>query len=281
MRHVGLGAAHVERLVALEMRGRVVLVGVVRVAVGVEHALGAVLLRVAGATLVGYGAQLDVLLLVALWRVVEHHFALQLFVNVLVWRLVVVRRLASVAVGSAHFGHAAVQHHEDAYVEENGDNEGDEETAEGRVEDVALCLEENALDVVDACRFVYVVRCHVIPAKQRGNTDRSRENPNYRDVDGSLLRRPFLAVPYGVESRRETIQSNNTQVPYGSSTIQHIQTQPHIADNFSEYPIAQAFIYPRQGNNCRGQEKVTEGQIADEIITDCPQVPVLEEGEHD
>ena len=172
---------------------------------------------------------------------------------------------ASLAAVVATALHPQPKHAEDADVQREGDEEGNEEGPAGREEDVAWSLEQDAL--VDVAGFVVdVVLGEVVPAEQRWNGDDGGDQPNDDDVEGSLLGRPLVPVPHGVECGGEAVEGDHAQVPDGRGAVEDVGDEPEVAHEPTEHPVSQTLVDGRQRKyGCRQQE-VADGQVSDQIV---------------
>ena len=76
-----------------------------------------------------------------------------------------------------------------------------------------------------------------------------------------LSRGSLLPVPERTEGGRVSVERDDGQVPEGGRAVEHVSQEPRVAGGATEHPVTQTLVDRRQGQDGRGEQEVTQGEV--------------------
>lgn len=164
-------------------------------------------------------------------------------------------------------------HHVDPEVHHQDDHEGQVEGEEGGEQGIARLLR----DATDA-----LIRWwRLLPSQQRPDGDDHGREPDHHEDDPRLPLGHDCGVLEGVLDADVPVHGDNTQAHDGGGAAQHIHCCPDVAEDAPKHPEAQHLQGGREGQHGGAEQQVGDGQVDDEVVGDCLQVPVASHREDD
>ena len=124
----------------------------------------------------------------------------------------------------------------DAHVDQDHDEAGRKEGANGGVEDVPGVVVQPA---VGAALFAHLALVH---GEQRREGDDRRNQPHHHDRRLDAARRPLRRVADGPRDGQVAVQADGAQVHDGRGAEEHIQGQVDFAPHGTEVPVTHQLI---------------------------------------
>ena len=168
----------------------------------------------------------------------------------------------------------------DAPVEEEHDEHGNEETAQGRVDDVARIVGQLAgpvLAVLHGRRSVGDLT--VVPAHQGREADEEAEEPDDGQQDLGPPRGHDRRIGHWASHGQIAVQGDGAQVQNGRRAHPHVDGQPDRAPDLAEDPHVEHFERGTERQDGQTHRQVGHGQTHDEQVGHRPQPLVEEHGQ--
>jgi len=157
-------------------------------------------------------------------------------------------------------------HHVDPEVHHQDDHEGQVKGEKGREQGIAWLLGD-ATDALIWWRWF-------LPPQQRPNGDDHGGEPDHHQDDPSLPLCHDGGILEGILDADIPVHGDDAQAHDGGGAAQHIHRCPDVAEDASKNPKTQHLQGGREGQHGGAEQQVGDGQVDDEVVGDCLQVPV-------
>ena len=168
-----------------------------------------------------------------------------------------------------------------APVEEEHDEHGNEETSEGRVNDVSRIVGQFARPIVAVLLWWMSIDFAVVPADQRWETNDETQEPNDGQKDFRSKWRHNGWIGNGTSDGQVAIETDGAQIQDRRRTHPDVDGQPNGAPNLTENPHVQHFQRGAERQNGQTHRQVGHGQRNDKQIGDCAQFGIEKNGQYD
>ena len=156
------------------------------------------------------------------------------------------------------------RHHVDAGVDDDHDEYGEVEGANGGVDLVPDILAHRALVRLGCLgdgggRFA-------LPTEQWRDADEGGEHPDEDDHGRHPGRGSLHRVPEGTRDDEVSIDADGAEVEYRRRAQEHVQGREGVTDGRTQDPLPHDFVSGRQGHDESGDEQVWHGQRDDQKV---------------